>query len=39
MFGRWSRLESKFVRLEGAPARSKDEVIAFLRERVRPIRA
>jgi fatty acid desaturase len=39
MFGRWSRLESKFVRLEGAPARSKDEVIAFLRERVEPIRA
>lgn len=39
MFGRWSRLESKFVRLEGAPARSKDEAIAFLRERVLPIRA
>ena len=39
MFGRWSRLESRFVRLEGAPVRSKDEVVAFLRERVRPIRA
>jgi hypothetical protein len=37
MLGRWSFLADKFVKLPGAPARSKDEVIAFLKSRVQPV--
>jgi len=34
MFGRWGRLADRFVRLKGAPERSRDDVIAFLKSRV-----
>ena len=37
MAGRWDRLARAFVRLPGAPARTHDEVVAFLRSRVRPV--
>ena len=37
MTGRWDRLARAFVRLPGAPARTHDEVVAFLQSRVRPI--
>ncbi len=37
MFGRWRKLAAHFVRLPGAPARTPDEVVAFLKSRVRPI--
>jgi fatty acid desaturase len=37
MFQRWGTLADRFVRLEGAPQRSRDEVIAFLKSRVRPL--
>jgi fatty acid desaturase len=37
MLGRWDFLANKFVRLEGAPARSNEEVIAFLKSRVQPV--
>jgi fatty acid desaturase len=37
MTGRWLRLERAFVRLPGAPDRSPDEAVAFLRSRVRPV--
>jgi len=37
MLGRWSFLADKFVHLEGAPVRTKDEVIAFLKSRVQPV--
>jgi hypothetical protein len=37
MAGRWNRLARAFVRLPGAPDRTDDEAIAFLRSRVRPI--
>ena len=37
MLGRWGYLADKFVHLEGAPARSKAEVIAFLKSRVQPV--
>jgi hypothetical protein len=36
-FGRWGFLTDKFVHLEGAPVRSRDEVIAFLKSRVQPV--
>jgi len=37
MLGRWGFLADKFVHLEGAPVRSKDDVIAFLKSRVQPV--
>lgn len=37
MLGRWSQLAEHFVVLEGAPARTRDEVVAFLKERVLPV--
>jgi len=37
MSGNWDRLARAFVRLPGAPERTHEEVIAFLRTRVRPI--
>jgi hypothetical protein len=37
MLGRWGFLADKFVQLEGAPLRSKSEVIAFLKSRVQPV--
>jgi fatty acid desaturase len=39
MLGRWGFLADKFVHLEGAPVRSKEEVIAFLKRRVQPVPA
>lgn len=39
MLGRWKRLARAFVRLPGAPPRTDDDVIAFLRSRVRPLPA
>jgi fatty acid desaturase len=38
MLGRWGFLADRFVHLEGAPRRTKDEVIAFLQSRVQPVR-
>jgi fatty acid desaturase len=37
MVGRWDILAKHFVHLPEAPARSQDEVIAFLKERTRPL--
>jgi len=37
MRGDWDRLARAFVRLPGAPERTHEEAIAFLRTRVRPI--
>jgi len=37
MSGNWDRLARAFVRLPGAPERTHEEAIAFLRTRVRPI--
>jgi hypothetical protein len=37
MLGRWGYLADHFVRLPGAPERSKDDVIAFLKSRVQPV--
>jgi fatty acid desaturase len=37
MTGRWDRLARAFVRLPGAPARTHDEAVSFLKSRVRPI--
>ena len=37
MLGRWRKLATHFVRLPGAPVRTQDEVVAFLKSRVRPI--
>ncbi|MEZ4408224.1 MAG: fatty acid desaturase [Polyangiales bacterium] len=37
MVGAWGSLADRFVRLPGAPERSRDEVIAFLKSRVQPI--
>ena len=37
MLGRWGFLADKFVHLEGAPVRSKEDVIAFLQSRVQPV--
>ncbi len=37
MLGRWGFLADKFVHLEGAPARSKEQVIALLKSRVQPV--
>jgi len=39
MFGRWGALADRFVHLEGAPLRTRDEVIAFLKSRVQPLRS
>jgi len=39
MLRRWSALARAFVRLPGAPARSDDQVVTFLKERLRPIAA
>lgn len=39
MLGRWSRLADAFVPLPGAPTRTRDEVVAFLKARVRPVLA
>jgi hypothetical protein len=39
MLGRWGFLADKFVHLEGAPVRSKEDVIAFLKSRVQPVPA
>jgi fatty acid desaturase len=37
MFQRWQVLARAYVPLPGAPARTQDEVIAFLKQRVQPI--
>jgi hypothetical protein len=37
MLGMWKTLAKHFVRLPGAPQRTDDEVIAFLKSRVQPI--
>jgi len=37
MLGRWGFLADKFVHLEGAPVRSKEEVISLLKSRVQPV--
>ncbi|HKY37733.1 MAG TPA: fatty acid desaturase [Polyangiaceae bacterium] len=37
MLGRWGFLADKFVQLDGAPVRTRDEVIAFLKSRVQPV--
>jgi hypothetical protein len=37
MLGRWGYLADHFVHLPGAPERSKDDVIAFLKSRVQPV--
>lgn len=37
MLGQWRLLARHFVQLPGAPVRSSDEVIAFLRSRVQPL--
>jgi hypothetical protein len=39
MLGRWAFLADKFVHLEGAPVRSKEDVVAFLKSRVQPVAA
>lgn len=39
MLGRWNALAERFVQLPGAPVRSRDEVIEFLKSRVQPISA
>jgi fatty acid desaturase len=39
MLGLWGALARRFVRLPGAPGRTDDEVIAFLKSRLRPIAA
>jgi hypothetical protein len=36
MFGRWGTLADRFVRLEGAPERNREQVIALLKSRVLP---
>ncbi len=38
MLGRWGSLAKRFVHLEGAPQRSHQEVIDFLKSRVLPVR-
>lgn len=37
MLGRWSSLAHAFVQLPSAPARNHDEIVAFLKARVRPL--
>ena len=37
MFRRWSTLAAHVVPLEGAPARTREQVILMLKERVQPI--
>lgn len=37
MLGRWSRLARAFVQLPSAPTRNHDEIVAFLKARVRPV--
>lgn len=37
MLGRWQTLARAFVRLPGAPVRTDEEAIAFLKSRLRPI--
>jgi len=37
MTGQWSRLARAFVKLPGAPERTEAEIIALLKQRVRPI--
>jgi fatty acid desaturase len=39
MFNRWQVLARHFVQLPGAPERSADEIIVFLRRRIAPIAA
>jgi hypothetical protein len=39
MLRRWNALAARFVQLPGAPARSREEVIALLQSRMTPIRA
>ena len=39
MVGAWGTLASHFVQLPGAPERSRDEIIEFLKSRVEPIPA
>ena len=39
MTGRWSMLARAFVQLPGAPVRSQQEIIDFLRSRMRPLPA
>jgi hypothetical protein len=37
MFRRWSHLATYVVQLDGAPHRTREQVIAMLKERVQPI--
>jgi fatty acid desaturase len=37
MLRRWSKLADHFVALEGAPVRTREQVILLLKERVRPV--
>ncbi len=37
MFRRWSHLAAHFVPLDGAPQRTREQVIALLKERVMPV--
>lgn len=37
MLGRWAQLAEHFVLLEGAPARTREEIIEVLKERVLPV--
>jgi len=37
MFGRWNWLADKMVQLPGAPLRSREEKVAFLKSRVQPV--
>lgn len=39
MTKRWEKLADAFVQLPGAPSRSRQEIIALLQERVRPLEA
>lgn len=39
MLGRWHYLADRFVQLDGAPVRSREEIVAFLKSRVEPVPA
>ena len=39
MTGSWQRLAKAYVQLPGAPLRNREQIIALLQERVRPLRA
>jgi fatty acid desaturase len=38
MTGNWNRLAKAYVQLPGAPERSAEQIVALLKERVRPVR-